>query len=226
MLEDDKLDLAAEVAKLKEQMEAQRQELMDKLADMQKSINRSKADREVQTELNLDNFDPTAAPLHKAESKASGQSQKVGGGGVISRPPRGPSEKRLTGKVSGEMSVAGVGQKGDQASAKNESNSSRKLSQQNTARQPGDSKKSLPNLLKNSQSQHYRSQKSTQSGGPKAKQDGGQPIAEKSQSSNKEAAAEGGPEEGVEKANTLSSERNRRSQIANEVIQEEEVENE
>ena len=145
---------------------------------------------------------------------------------MISKPPRGPSEKRLSSKVSAEMSVAGVGQKGDQGSAKNESNSSRKISLQNTARQPGDSKKSLPNLLKNSQSQHYRSQKSTQSGGQKARQDSGQPVAEKSQSSNKEGAAEGGPEEGAEKANTLSTERNRRSRITNEVIEEEEVENE
>ena len=71
-LEDEKLDLEAEKAKQKEEMDRERQELLVRLADLQKALNRSMEDRETQTELNLENFDAGVEPLHKVEDKVSG----------------------------------------------------------------------------------------------------------------------------------------------------------
>jgi hypothetical protein len=67
-----------------------------------------KEEVECQTDIAMDYFDRVQQPLQKADSKASGTSnkQRVGGGGAIVKPPK-PVAKQNSSKLENSMNITG-----------------------------------------------------------------------------------------------------------------------
>lgn len=190
-LEDTKHDLERQLKNLRAETDNDKQELENKIAsltnEMEQLLNVERLDQEVQTDILMDYFDQVTQ-LHKIESRMSGQSQRVGGGGSVSKPPRA-SDKRLSSKNPSDLNATGVNMKSEHSSQRQGPETNRTLRQTGNNFADG-SKPSLPNLLKNSQSAHRGSQQSNHPGDGAEKQNsqgsGKQGIAQKSSSSRKE----------------------------------------
>jgi hypothetical protein len=90
-----------------EKKEEQAEKIVEKIVEVHKE-EVPKEEAECQTDIAMEYFDRPQQPLQKADSRASGSSnkQRVGGGGSIVKPPK-PVSKQNSTKVGEPMNISG-----------------------------------------------------------------------------------------------------------------------